>query len=99
MYDIVKITIWVPDQVALKQILAAAKVEHDCGSPKRDDQGNFIINLYATPQEAKKITALRYRTEVDKNFGKTLKQRQQQVSKTDRFKGGKIKPSGLGIKK
>jgi len=28
-----------------------------------------------------------------------LEQRQKEVSKTDRFEGGKIKPEGLGIKK
>jgi hypothetical protein len=99
MDDVVKITLWVPDQKALNQILATAKVELDCGSPKRDADGNFVITLYAAPAEAKKITALRYRHEVDEKYGEVLKQRQQEVSKTDRFKGGKVKPEGLGVKK
>jgi hypothetical protein len=32
--DGVKITLWVPDQQALKTITASAKVSLDCGSPE-----------------------------------------------------------------
>jgi hypothetical protein len=97
--DIVKITLWVPDLAALKQILSAARVEHDCGSPKRDSEGNFIINLYASPAEAEKITALNFRYEVDPNYGAILEERQKEVSRTDRFKSGTVAPVGLGIKR
>ena len=96
MADIVKITVWVPDLAALKQVLSAAKVDHDCGSPRRDASGNF---LYADPTEAQKITQLPYRTETDPNYGAVLAQRQQQVSTTDRFQGGAIAPKGLGVKR
>jgi len=99
MDSIVKITLWVPGPKALNEVLSAAKVEHDCGSPKQDAEGNFEITLYTTPEEAKKIKALPYRYEVDDNYGKVLKQRQKEVSKTDRFQGGKIKPEGLGVKR
>jgi hypothetical protein len=99
MDKIVKITVWVPDQKALNEVLSAAKVELDCGTPKRDSDGNFIVALYATPDEAKKITALKYRHEADEHFGEALQQAQAQVSKTDRFEGGKVKPEGLGVKR
>jgi hypothetical protein len=99
MDQIVKIKIWVPDQQSLKHILSAAKVELDCGSPKRDTDGNFVITLYASPQEADKIAALGYRHESDKHYDKVLEQRQTEVSKVDRFQGGKIKPEGLGTKR
>jgi hypothetical protein len=99
MDKIAKITVWVPDQKALNEILSAAKVTTECGSPKRDSDGNFVVTLYATLAEAQKITALSYRHEVDENFGEVLKQRQQEVSKTDRFQGGKVKPEGLGVKR
>jgi hypothetical protein len=97
--DIVKIKLWVPDQTALNEILSTAKVSLDCGSPRRDESGQFVITLYASKAEAKKITALQYRHEVDENYGEVLKKRQQEVSKTDRFQGGKVKPEGLGVKK
>jgi hypothetical protein len=97
--DVVKITLWVPDQAALKKILSAANVEHDCGSPKQDDEGNYIINLYASPAEAQKITALGYRHEIDPNYGAILEERQKEVSRTDRFKGGTVTPVGLGTKR
>ncbi len=97
--DIVKITLWVPDVTALKQIVSAAKVEHDCGSPKRDSDGNFIIHLYASAAEAQKITALNFRYELDPNYGAILEERQKEVSRTDRFKGGTVAPVGLGVKR
>jgi hypothetical protein len=97
--DIVKITIWVPDQQALNEVLSKAKVSLDCGSPRRDESGLFEVTLYATQAEANKITALKYRHEVDEKFGDFLEERQKEVSKMDRFEGGKVKPEGLGIKK
>src|SRR6476646_3431504 len=99
MEDIVKITLWIPDQKSLNEVLSAATVNLDCGSPKRDVDGNFKITLYASPDEAKKITKLNFRHEVDDKYGEVLAQRQKEVSKTDRFKGGKIKPEGLGDKR
>ena len=62
--DGVKITLWVPDQQALKTITASAKVSLDCGSPKRDESGNFVVTMYATAAEAAKVTALPFRSEV-----------------------------------
>jgi hypothetical protein len=97
--DIVKIKLWVPDQKALNEILSKGQFSLDCGSPKRDETGNFVITLYAPKAEANKIKALKYRYEFDENYGDVLEKRQQEVSKTDRFQGGKVKPEGLGIKK
>ena len=36
--------------------------------------------------------------EVDDKYGAVLETRREEVSKIDRFQGGKIKPDGLGIK-
>jgi hypothetical protein len=99
MEDITKITLWVPDQQALKEVLAAAQVGLHCGAPSLESDGTFRITLYASPAEAKKITALPYRHEVDENYGKVLAERQKEVSTTDRFKGGKVKPTGIGKKR
>jgi hypothetical protein len=97
--DVVKITLWVPDEQALKTVLSSAKVNLDCGSPKRDESGNFRITLYATAAEAQKITALPFRSETDPTYGDYLAQRQEEVAKGDRFQGGKVKPVGLGTKR
>jgi len=97
--DIVKIKLWVPDQKALHEILSQGQFSLDCGSPKRDANGNFAIELYAPKAEANKLKGLKYRYEFDENYGDVLEQRQKEVSKTDRFQGGKVKPEGLGIKK
>lgn len=99
MEDIVKITLWLPDQQALNEVLATANVGLDCGAPRRESDGTYRVTLYASPPEAKKITALPYRHEADENYGKVLAERQKEVSKTDRFKGGKVKPTGLGEKR
>ena len=97
--DIVQVRLWVPDQKALNEILSLGNFSLDCGSPKRDESGNFVVTLYARKAEANKLTKLKYRHEVDENYGDVLEQRQKEVSKTDRFKGGKVKPEGLGTKK
>jgi hypothetical protein len=99
MEDVVKITLWVPDLKSLNDVLSSATVQIDCGAPKQEADGTFKITLYASPAEAKKITKLNFRHEVDEKYGEVLAERQQQVSKTDRFQGGKIKPEGLGNKR
>jgi len=99
MADLAKITIWVPDQEALQTILAAAHVALECGSPRRDADGRFDVTLYGSKAEAAKIAALGYAHEIDERYGDVLRQRQKEVSKVDRFKGGKIKPAGLGEKR
>ncbi len=99
MEDIVKITIWLPDQQALNKVLATAEVSLDCGAPRRESDGSYRVRLYARPPEAQKIFELPYRHEADENYGKVLAERQKEVSKIDRFKGGKVKPTGLGEKR
>lgn len=96
--DVVQIKVWVPDQKALKEILSVGQFSLDCASPQRDEGGNFLITLYAPKAEADKLKKLKFRHEVDETYGDVLEQRQKEVSKTDRFEGGKIKPEGLGIK-
>lgn len=97
--DVVQVKVWVPDQKALKEVLSVGTFSLDCASPKRDANGEFLITLYAPKAEADKLKQLKFRHEVDEKFGDVLEQRQKEVSKTDRFEGGKIKPEGLGIKK
>ena|ERR1044072_9386121 len=96
--DVVQVKVWVPDQKALKEVLSVGTFSLDCASPKRDANGEFLITLYAPKAEADKLKQLKFRHEVDEKFGDVLEQRQKEVSKTDRFEGGKIKPEGLGIK-
>jgi hypothetical protein len=97
--DMVKITLWVPDQKALQSVLSQARVHLDCGSPKRDADGNFIITLFAPKAQADKIATLGYKHELDETYGDVLEERQKEVAKGDRFKGGTIKPEGLGVKR
>jgi|KBSMisStandDraft_5_1062788.scaffolds.fasta_scaffold153597_2 hypothetical protein len=99
MADIVKIKAWIPDPQALQQVLSSANVQVECGSPKQDNSGNYIITLYAPKHEADKLHGLPFRLEMDEHYGDVLEQRRNEVSQTDRFQGGKIKPTGLGTKK
>ncbi len=97
--EIVKITLWLPDQHALNEVLATARVRMNCGATRRESDGTYQIELYASPTDAKKITALPYRHEVDATYGEVLAKRREDVSKIDRFKGGKVKPTGIGEKR
>ncbi len=63
--DIAKITLWIPDQKSLTEILSKAKVKLDCGSPKTDTAGNFVITLFATESQARKVAVLGYKHELD----------------------------------
>lgn len=93
---IYKVTLWLPNQQAMNEVLASAKIQLNCAAPQRESDGSYRIELYASPAESKKITNLGYRNEVDKTYGEVLASRQAEVSKIDRFKGGKVKPIGLG---
>jgi hypothetical protein len=78
--------------------LYLTKFSLDCASPRRDETGEFVITLYAPKAEADKLKQLNYRLEANEKYGDVLEDRQKEVSQTDRFEGGKIKPEGLGIK-
>jgi hypothetical protein len=99
MENIVKLTLRLPGQEALNEVLASARVTLDCGAPTRDTDGNYVLTLYASPSEAAKIRALPYPVEVDEDYGRVLAARQEEVSQTDRFEGGEVKPEGLGEKR
>lgn len=99
MSDLVSIKLWLPDREALKKVLSSAQLGLDCGSPKQDENGNFIITVYATPAEADKVIQLNYKSEIDPNYGAELQQRRDEVSKIDRFQGGTIVPKGIGTKR
>lgn len=98
MANIVKVTVWVPDQKALSEVLQHAKLQVGCGAPKRDFDGTFKIDFYGSDAEATKLKGLGFKIEVDDKYGAVLETRREEVSKIDRFQGGKIKPDGLGIK-
>jgi hypothetical protein len=97
--DIAKIKLFLPDQKSLNEVLALGNFSLECGSPRRDESGNFVVILYAPKAEANKIKATKFRHEIDEKYGDVLEERQKEVSKNDRFQGGKVKPEGLGVKK
>lgn len=97
--DAVQVKLWVPDQKTLKDILSLGHFTLDCGAPRRDASGNFIITLYGTKAETDKLKQLKLKMEVNEKYGDVLEAVRKQVSQTDRFQGGKIKPEGLGIKR
>ena len=99
MSQVTKVTVWIADMKALNEILAAAHLHIECGSPKRDADGNFLVTLYGSSAEARKIATLGHKHEFDDNFGETLERAHEEVSKTDRYQGGKVKPQGLGVKR
>ncbi len=100
MDNVVRISLRVPSQEALKETLALVPNVHlDCGAPKRDADGSFLLNLYGTKADADRLAETGHVIESDEQYGQVLKQRQSEVAKGDRFEGGKIKPVGIGIKR
>jgi hypothetical protein len=92
------IKVWVPDSRSLQSILGAARVSLECGAPKRDGD-DYVVVLYGTAAEANKVAALGFKHEIDTTFGNVLAERVNEVSKTDRFRGGAVKFEGLGVKR
>jgi len=99
MDKIVKIDVWIPNRESLQKIATTANLSIECGSPRSGENGLSIVTFYGVLAEAKKIMKLGFKYEIDEKFGEMLLQRQKEVSKVDRFKGGKKKPVGLGTKK
>jgi hypothetical protein len=97
--NISRITLWLPDQHALNEVLTAGKIMCAGGAPWHESDGTYRIEIYTSRSEGKKIIALGYRHEVDETYGEMLAKRQDEVSKIDRFKGGKVKPTGIGEKR
>jgi hypothetical protein len=98
MSDIAKIKLWIPDRAALQKVLAAGKLSIECGAPKRDGD-QFVVTLYGPKAEAQQVVALGYKHDLDEHYGDYLAARQKEVSTTDRFRGGAVKPVGLGVKR
>lgn len=99
MDKLVKIDIWIPDPETLQKIVESTTMKLEEARPHTDENGNPIYTFYGLLPEAKKMAKMGYRYEIDETFGEELLKRQKEVSKIDRFKGGTIKPKGLGIKK
>jgi hypothetical protein len=96
--DLAMIEVWVPDAQTLRTVLGVAQVSLECGAPRRDGD-QFVVVLYGSAAEAQKIAKLGYKHQIDEHYGDVLAQRQGEVSRTDRFRGGTIKPAGLGVKR
>lgn len=99
MTKLVKVTVWVPDKASLDELVAAASATMECGAPQQADDGTFAVVFYASPRAAKKLQSLGYASEADPSFGAALEARHREVGKGDRFAGGQIAPSGLGVKR
>ena len=96
--DVVKVSLQIPDQTKLAEVLALAPGAHlNCGAPRTDGQGNFIVDLYVTAADAKALTKTPYVVSIDEKYGDELKKRQKEVGKGDRFKGGTVVPTGFGV--
>jgi hypothetical protein len=99
MDTLVKITLQVPGADALREVTSLARLSPECGAPKRNSDGSYLVVAYGTAAEAAKLAGSPYLVELDEHFGEQLAERQKEVSRKDRFKAGKRKPEGLGEKR
>jgi hypothetical protein len=63
------------------------------------DKLNFQAVVYATKKQITALEQEKVEMKVGENQSEIGRSRQKEVSNEDRFKGGKIPPKGLGIKK
>jgi hypothetical protein len=64
--------------------------------PKPDGTGTLLA--FASESQIKELKAGGYPVEVGENISEIGRQRQAEVGKGDRFKGGRVAPVGLGVK-
>lgn len=82
----------------LKEILRGQEVDLNCGGPKRNDRGEWVLELYGPRQLADRLNKAGVEVEVDGEFVKRMASRRKEVGSGDRFKGGRTVPRGLGRK-
>ena len=49
----------------LNEVLDSAHLHLNCAAPRRENDGTYRIELYASPAESKKLIAMGYRNKVD----------------------------------
>lgn len=62
------------------------------------DSDGLEAHLYSTQAQIRRLKKKGWKLEVRENLSERGRERQQEVGKGDRFKGGKVAPKGLGKK-
>ncbi len=97
MPKLVKITLSVADQHALKEALDQVPgISLECGPPRLQEDGTFAVVMYGSETQATALAKSGTILELDKEFGARLAERRKEVGVGDRFEGGAVVPQGLG---
>lgn len=82
----------------LKEILRGEDVDLNCGGPKKNQRGEWELEIYGPPALATRLKKSGAEVEVDGDYLKRMAARQREVGSGDRFQGGRSVPRGVGRK-
>ena len=95
---VVMITLGITDQRELGELLTLVpKISLNCGAPRAQSDGTYRIEVFGTAADAEKLAKTGRVLTVDEDFGARTKAALASIGHGDRFRGGTIKPTGLGV--
>lgn len=90
--------LYVPDIEQFKKLAETYVLDIDHLHGRSEKKG-VEATVFVTERQIKALEGEKVSIKVYENVSEIGRQRQKEVSKGDRFEGGKIAPKGLGIKK
>jgi hypothetical protein len=104
MEDKLRIIIRTKNPEQLRKLLREYELDIAEGGLRKNESGLWELEAFPTISLAEHLEKTRqehkveFQVEVDRDFPKRLKERQEEVSRVDRFENGQILPRGLGKK-
>jgi hypothetical protein len=97
--DVFRVALRAPDRATLAKIVREFGLDIDHQHPAEDDRAKEVrIDAFLTQREIDLLKSRDLELRVGENLSAVGRERQKEVGKGDRFKGGKTRPKGLGKK-
>lgn len=94
--DVFRVLLSAPDRESLAKLVRQRGLDIDHSHPRKGKEAE--IQAYLTQSQIDELKKEGWKLKVEQNLSEIGRQRQKEVGKGDRFKGGKIAPKGLGKK-
>jgi hypothetical protein len=97
--DIFRVSLRAPDRAALARAIHELGLDIDHQHPEEELNVKEVqITAFLTQNQIDELKGRGWELQVEENLSEVGRERQKEVGKGDRFKGGKVKPTGLGRK-
>jgi hypothetical protein len=97
--DVFEVSLRAPDREALAGAIRDLGLDIDHQRPGvAEAQGEIGVTAFVTAAQIEELRGRGWKVRVEKNLSEVGRARQKEVAAGDRFKGGKVAPTGLGKK-